>query len=347
MMDKKEKASVMLSEDGSSLVLLDQTLLPGEEKYLYLKTAEEIWEAIHSLRVRGAPAIGIAAAYGIYVILNEEKNEIDRKFKEARVFLESSRPTAVNLSWALERMQRCMESNAGKSVLDIKEALRREADDIRQEDEDVCRAIGINGLTLLSPKMGILTHCNAGGIATARYGTALAPVYLGSEKGYSFKVFADETRPLMQGARLTVWELMKHGIDVTLICDSAAATVMSKGWIDAVLVGCDRVAMNGDTANKIGTKGVAILAKEFSIPFYVCCPLSTIDKNMAAGKDIVIEERPGEEIYKRNFIKQTAPDDVKTFNPAFDVTDNRYISAIVTEKGIIRHPYEENLKRIL
>ena len=345
-----EITPVKLDDDKSELILLDQTLLPGETKYLHLTTIESIWEAIYKLRVRGAPAIGITGAYGVYLAVKHSQadnfNDFYAEFKKAKEYLGSSRPTAVNLFWALDRMEDCLLANKDKSISDIKGALLDEANLIRQEDEDVCRSIGGHGLTLLKPGMGLLTHCNAGTIATAKYGTALAPIYLGQERGYNFKVFADETRPLLQGARLTTWELMQAGVDVTLICDNMASIVMKNGWIDAVVVGCDRGAANGDAANKIGTSGVAILAKEYGIPFYVHAPLSTIDMNTKTGKDIHIELRPGEEIYKAWYAKPMAPEGVKTYNPAFDVTDAKYITAIITEKGIVYPPYAEGLAKL-
>ena len=229
---------------------------------------------------------------------------------------------------------------------DAKLLLLDEAEKIRREDEEACRKMGEYGLSLLKPGMGILTHCNAGTIATAKYGTCLAPIYLGQEQGYDFKVFADETRPLLQGARLTSWELSKVGVDVTLICDNMASIVMKNGWIDAVVVGCDRMAANGDGANKIGTSGAAILAKEYGIPFYMYVPTSTIDLNTENGDDIHIELRDGKEIYRMWYEKDMAPAGVKTYNPSFDVTDHKYITAVITEKGIVRPPYKENLKKL-
>lgn len=342
--------AVRLDDENSALVILDQTLLPNEKKYLRLSKPEEIWEAIYSLRVRGAPAIGIAAAFGAYLGIKHSPastyEELYGEFKKVKDYLASSRPTAVNLFWALDRMESRLKEEAGKTVAEIKAALKEEAEAIRREDEMVCKAIGENGLTLLRPGWGILTHCNAGTIATAKYGTALAPIYLGQERGYNFRVYADETRPLLQGARLTAWELMEAGIDVTLICDNMASIVMKEGKVQAVLVGCDRVAANGDTANKIGTSGVAILAKYYGIPFYVCAPLSTIDLNCRTGADIKIEQRPGEEITTKWYAKPMAPPGVKTYNPAFDVTDHELITAIITEKGIVYPPYTENLKAL-
>ena len=222
-----------------------------------------------------------------------------------------------------------------------------EAVKIHKEDVNACKAMGEYGLSLLKPGMGILTHCNAGTIATSKYGTCLAPIHLGQERDYNFKVFADETRPLLQGTRLTAWELDKAGVDVTLICDNMAATVMKNGWIDAVVVGCDRMAANGDGANKIGTSGVAVLAKEFGIPFYMYVPTSTIDMNTSTGDDINIELRDGKEIYQMWYEKPMAPEGIKTFNPAFDVTDNKYITAVITEKGIVHPPYDINLRKIM
>ncbi len=337
--------------ENEKLQILDQTLLPCEEKWLTLDTKEAVWEAIHWLRVRGAPAIGIAAAYGIYVSIRDSKAidfaAFSEEFRENKEYLNSARPTAVNLSWALERMEACLLGNQKQEIPSIKAALLAEARAVHQEDEDGCRMLGEYGLTLLRPGMGILTHCNAGALATARYGTALSPLYIGQERNYDFKVFADETRPLLQGARLTAWELSRAGIDVTLICDNMASAVMKNGWIDAVVVGCDRMAANGDGANKIGTSGVAILAKEYGIPFYMFVPTSTIDLGTATGDDIPIEERKGEEIYRLWYEKDMAPAGVKTFNPAFDVTPAKYITAVVTEKGIAYPPYEESLPKLL
>lgn len=342
--------SVKLEEEKSRLVILDQTALPNHTSYLELETIDDVWDAIYKLQVRGAPAIGIAGAYGAYLgIKHSQASNYDDfygEFMKVKERLASSRPTAVNLFWALDRMEECLKKNKDKSISEIKEALRVEAHAIRDEDEQVCKTIGEYSLSLLKPGMGILTHCNAGTIATAKYGTALAPLYLGAEKGYDFKVFADETRPLLQGARLTAWELNEAGIDVTLICDNMASIVMKNGWIDAVVVGCDRVAYNGDTANKIGTSGVAILAKEYGIPFYVHAPLSTIDLKTKTGDDIHIELRPGEEIYRVWYEKPMAPEGIKTYNPAFDVTDAKYITAIITEKGIAYPPYEESLPKL-
>lgn len=342
--------TVHLDDVNDEVVIIDQTLLPNENKYLHLKTPKDVWVAIYELQVRGAPAIGIAAAYGVYIsVKNSKTTDYDsffEEFKKVKEYLASSRPTAVNLFWALDRMEKCVKDNKDKPVKVIIEALRKEADEIKAEDIWVCKTIGEYGLSLLKPNIGILTHCNAGQLATAKYGTATAPIYLGHERGYNFKVFADETRPLLQGARLTAYELKTAGIDVTLICDNMASMVMKNGWVQAVFVGCDRVAANGDAANKIGTSGVAILAKNYGIPFYVCAPTSTIDMNCKTGSDIHIEERKPEEVTEKWYAKPMAPKGVKVFNPAFDVTDAEFITAIITEYGIARAPYNESLKEI-
>lgn len=344
-----ELEAVRLDKETRELVLLDQTLLPGEIKHIRLRGQDDIWEAINMLRVRGAPAIGVAAGYGAYLAaLDIETDDYDvfsRRFREATAHLASSRPTAVNLFWALDRMERRVGEAKSLPVPAIREALLAEAEAIRAEDAAMCRAIGENGLALLKPGMGILTHCNAGQLAASRYGTALAPVYVGHERGYGFRVFADETRPLLQGARLTAFELTAAGVDVTLICDNMASAVMRKGWIGAVLVGCDHVAANGDAANKIGTSGVAILAKHYGIPFYVLGPTSTIDMACPTGKEIEIEERNPEEVTDLWYSRRMAPEGVEVYNPAFDVTDNNLVTGIVTEKGIARPPFGEAFRR--
>lgn len=340
-----------LDDAAGALVILDQTLLPGKVEYRSLKTMEEIWNAIHSLQVRGAPAIGIAAGYGAYLAARQLREASDfaafyPRWKELCDYLASSRPTAVNLFWALNRMDACAKANAHLSVVELVATLRQEALAIHQEDIAQNEKISQYGLSLLQPGDGILTHCNAGPIATSKYGTALGPILLGQEQGYDFKVFADETRPLLQGARLTAFELQRAGVDVTLICDNMASMVMKNGWVQACLVGCDRVAANGDTANKIGTSGVAILAKYYGVPFYVCGPTTTIDLNAATGADIPIEERDGEEIRSKWYREPMAPAGCKAFNPAFDVTDHSLIAGIITEKGIARPPYTESLKKL-
>lgn len=315
--------------ENGRLYLLDQTLLPNEEKYIEPKTKEDYYYAIKKLQVRGAPAIGIFAAYAMALI--------DGDKKELKEYLDSSRPTAVNLSWATTRMLKAY--NDGKDL--ISEAIA-----IHNEDIAMCKKISEYGLSLLNNGDGILTHCNAGALATSEYGTGLGPLLLGKEKGYNFKVFCDETRPLLQGARLTAYELTKAGINTTVICDNMASLVMKQGKINAVLVGTDRIAANGDIANKIGTSGVAILAKHYGIPFYVLGPYSTIDYNCPTGDDIVIEERDADEIKTMWYKKPMAPKEAKCYNPAFDVTDNSMITAIITDRGIVRAPYKENLERI-
>lgn len=346
--------TVELDDDDNSVIIIDQTRLPGKTELVKLHTAKEIWDAIYLLKVRGAPAIGVAAAFSIYVLAKEIAGKIDsdgeldrfyEEFRKQKDYLNSARPTAVNLSWALNRMEQvCLrvgkETNSIPAVL---RALHDEAVEMKEEDIRVCRSIGEYGLSLLKPGDGILTHCNAGQLATCKYGTATAPIYLGHEKGYGFHVFADETRPLLQGARLTAYELQSAGIDVTLICDNMSAMVMNNGWVNAVFVGCDRVAANGDAANKIGTSVVATVAKHYGIPFYVCAPTSTIDLHTPTGKEIKIEQRPVEEVTQMWYKERMAPEGVKVFNPAFDVTDHNLITAIITEHGIARAPYEKSL----
>lgn len=339
----------VLNETKDKMILIDQTLLPNEIRYLEMDEREVIWEAIKKLRVRGAPAIGVATAFGIYVAINKEnyqtKESLRDDFYSLCDYLATSRPTAVNLFWAIARMTDRFESELENSISDIKKALLEESEAILKEDQEMAMKIGEYGLEVLKPNSGLLTHCNAGGLATSGYGTALAPMYLGHSKGFNFKVYADETRPLLQGSRLTAFELNEAGIDVTVITDSMASIVMKEGRIDACLVGADRIAANGDTANKIGTSGVAILAKEYGIPFYVLAPSSTIDMETLTGDDIEIEQRDPEEI-GNGFGRRTAPESVKAYNPAFDVTDAKYITGIVTEKGILRAPFVESIRKI-
>ena len=342
--------TVRLDDENNAVVIIDQTKLPGKIEIISLHTAQEIWNAIYLIQVRGAPAIGVAAAYGIYVLAKrmdtEDYDTFYREFVRQKEYLDSSRPTAVNLSWALNRMQRVVEAHSGETVAQIKEALHRESVAIQEEDIWVCRMIGEHGLTLVKPGDGILTHCNAGQLATSKYGTATAPIYLGEERGYHFHVFADETRPLLQGARLTAFELQSSGVDVTLICDNMSATVMKNGWVNAVFVGCDRVAANGDAANKIGTSVVAAVAKYYGVPVYICAPTSTIDLNTPTGAEIKIEQRPAEEVTEMWYKERMAPEGIKVFNPAFDVTDHELIAGIVTEYGVARAPYTESLAAI-
>ncbi|WP_312427203.1 S-methyl-5-thioribose-1-phosphate isomerase [Lacrimispora sp.] len=355
-MSEETKKSIMdydtvaLDEVNNALVIIDQTQLPYHTEILSLTKQEDIWNAIYLLQVRGAPAIGVAAAIGIYLAAREIKadrfDDFYAEFQKAKDYLDSARPTAVNLSWALKRMEQVVLKNNEKTVSEIIELLHKEAIEIREEDIWVCKMIGEYGLSLVKPGDGLLTHCNAGQLATVKYGTATAPMYLGHERGYGFRIFSDETRPLLQGARLTSFELKESGLDVTVICDNMSATVMRNGWVDAVFVGCDRVAANGDTANKIGTSMVALAAKRYGVPMYICAPTSTIDMNTLTGKEIHIEERPAEEVVEMWYKKRMAPEGVKVFNPAFDVTDNDLIAGIVTEYGIARAPYTESLKEI-
>lgn len=342
--------TVALDEKNSELIILDQTKLPGEINILHLKTQKDIWQAIYLLQVRGAPAIGVAAGFGIYLaaknITAKNYEAFFEQFHEAKEYLNSSRPTAVNLSWSLNRMEQVVIENRNKTIPEIKNLLLKECLEIKAEDIWTCKKIGEYGLSLIKDGDGILTHCNAGQLATSKYGTALAPIHLGREKGMNFRVYCDETRPLLQGARLSAFEMTADGVDTTLICDNMASQVMKNGWVNAVFVGCDRVAANGDSCNKIGTSGLAVLAKYYGIPFYVLGPTSTIDMNIAKGEDIAIEQRPPEEITEMWYKQRMAPEKVKVYNPAFDFADNELITGIVTEYGIARPPYTESLKEI-
>ena len=374
--------NVELNERGNGVVILDQSLLPGEEKYIELKDAQEMYEAIKSLRVRGAPAIGIFAGYAMAALARQEvkpqsvksccgaSGSSDDVFMQNLIaygdLLKSSRPTAVNLAWAVDRVihaarvEMFKARNEKPGIMNVNAGARRLADavtaeavKIHEEDIEMCKSIsrfGMEELARISAEtgrdsLGILTHCNAGPLATSEYGTALGPIIMAQEDGLygangekiSLKVFADETRPLLQGARLTTYELMDAGVDVTLICDNMASLVMKNGWVQACFAGCDRVAANGDVANKIGTSGVAIMAKHYGIPFYILGPSSSIDENCPTGADIPIEERDPEEITKLYYGQQVAPKGVKCYNPAFDVTDHELITAIITEKGIMRN----------
>ncbi len=321
------------------LRLIDQTLLPVELTEIDCRTVEAVWEAIRSLRVRGAPAIGIAAAYGVCVGVQTavagDEAAFFRRLDEVTGYLAGSRPTAVNLFWALERMKAAAERNRGQGPREITAALLAEARAVHEEDRQMCRAIGRHGAALLADGQGVLTHCNAGGLATADYGTALAVLFAAVESGKRLHVYADETRPLLQGARLTAWELQQRGIEVTLICDSAAAQVMREGRVQAVVTGADRIAANGDTANKIGTYGVALSAAAHKIPFYVAAPTSTFDLAIPDGRAIPIECRDPREI-THGFGRQTAPEGIDVYNPAFDVTPAALIAAIICPRGVIR-----------
>lgn len=342
---KQLAENVHLTPAEDALEIIDQTLLPGEKKLIRLKNRDELYEAIFSLRVRGAPAIGIFAGYALYVLARSipapDFSHFYAALQKEAEYLEQSRPTAVNLSWALTRMLRTARLHHDEPRPQLLDALRQEAIRIQEEDIQMNLKISQNGLSLLKPGFGLLTHCNAGPLATSVHGTALGPILLGQQQGYGFHVYSDETRPLLQGARLTAYELYEAGVDVTLICDNMASLVMAQGKIDACLVGCDRIAANGDTANKIGTSGVAILAHHYGIPVYVLGPSSTIDLSCPSGRDIVIEERDGDEIRSKFYAQPQAPAGVKCYNPAFDVTPAELISGIVTEKGVFRYPFAE------
>ncbi len=377
--------TVALVDEDDAIEIIDQTLLPGTTKIIRLHTGQEIWDAIYLLQVRGAPAIGVTAGFGLYLLMKSSKaqsyDEFMKELREKSDFLNSSRPTAVNLSWALKRMEQhvkkyyeelvCPGSPSSEvsavDITNIKEngnsgdvagdfgeirekiiyEMKAESERIKAEDIDVCRRIGENGLTLIKDGYGLLTHCNAGQLATCKYGTATAPMYLAHEKGMKIKVYCDETRPLLQGARLTAYELHSAGIDTTLLCDNMSASLMKSGAIDAIFVGCDRVAANGDAANKIGTSVVATVAKRYNVPFYVCAPTSTIDINTPTGDDIKIEQRKPEEVTEMWYKERMAPEGVKVYNPAFDVTDNELITGIVTEYGVLRAPYAESIREIM
>lgn len=342
--------NIRISKDNASVIILDQSRLPNTEVYLELKTAAEMYSAIKELQVRGAPAIGIFTAYAVYVLarkIPDEITSIDEFYSEVEKlgnYLIESRPTAVNLSCAVNRMLKSARQSDRSEALD---AMSRECHLIHEEDKKMCRAISEYGLTLVKDKDGILTHCNAGPLATSEWGTGLGTIFLGKECGFDFRVYCDETRPLLQGARITAYELNKAGIDVTLICDNMASIVMKQGKINACFVGCDRVAANGDVANKVGTSGVAVLAKYYNIPFYVFCPSSSVDFDCETGENIIIEERDPEEIKSMFFKEPVAGNEIKCYNPAFDVTDHNLITAIVTEKGICRGDLGTALKNLL
>ncbi len=348
--------TVMLDEAAPALVIIDQTLLPTELRLISLYSPSEIWDAIKKLKVRGAPAIGVAAGIALYLAAHAimQKGVTDPAqfldlLKADKDYLASSRPTAVNLFWALDRMYKTASTfiENGGTVTACATRLLAECKAIRDEDIASSKAIGEHGLSLLTDGCGILTHCNAGQLATVRYGTALAPIHVGREKGMSFKVYCDETRPLLQGARLSAYELVCDGVDTTVICDNMASQVMKDGKIQAVIVGADRIAANGDAANKIGTSGVAILAKYYGIPFYVAAPTSTIDVTLKSGELIPIEQRKSDEVTEMWYETRMAPEDVGVFNPAFDVTPNELITAIITERGIIKPNYTENIAKIM
>jgi methylthioribose-1-phosphate isomerase len=337
------------------LELIDQRLLPGRLEYLQCRTPQTLFEAIQTLAVRGAPAIGVAAAYGVCLGLKElpGRASVGQAVEQARKiadYLAASRPTAVNLFWALERMKKAaadfFAANPGATAETLKQALLAEAQTIEKQDKQMCLAIGQHGQSFIPDGGAVLTHCNAGALATAGIGTALAPMYLAFDQGKRFIVYVDETRPLFQGARLTAWELTQAGIDTVLICDNMAAGLMKAGKIDAVFVGADRIAANGDTANKIGTLGLSILCKHFNIPFYVAAPASTFDLSIPDGSHIPIELRNIQEITQLAG-NSIAPENIKAYNPAFDVTDRRDIAAIITDRGVIQDPDENKIRQCL
>lgn len=330
--------------------MVDQTRLPGELVFLETRDLRQMWSAIKTLQVRGAPAIGIAAALGIVVAVQNSRGAtgaaLVAEVNQAADYLATARPTAVNLFWALDRMRFCACAAKRRGPAELKRRLVQEALAILKEDRLMCRAIGRHGASLLKDGQTVLTHCNAGSLCAAQYGTALAPIYIAQEQGKHIFMYADETRPLLQGARLTAWELMRAGVDVTLICDNMAAQVMKEGRIDLVMVGADRIAANGDSANKIGTYGVAVLARAHRVPFYVLAPSSTFDLKLTTGAAIPIEERGAEEV-TCGFGRQTAPDHVKVYAPAFDVTPARFITAIICEHGILKPPFGPAIKKTI
>ena len=334
--------TVSFDEATRELVIIDQTLLPGRLELMRLSDAASIREAIRRLCVRGAPAIGVAAALGLYACAVRIAPEADfaAEFARCAKQIETARPTAVNLSWAVKRMRKA--ACASQPL----EALRAEAFAIRDEDIRVCQSIGESGLALIRDGDGILTHCNAGQLATVRYGTALAPIHVGARRGMHFRVYTDETRPLLQGARLSAYEMQTAGVDTYVQCDNMASYTMKSGKVGIIFVGCDRVAANGDFANKIGTSGVAIIAKHYGIPFYVCAPSSTIDMTMESGDEIHIEQRKPEEVTEMWYKERMAPEGVGVVNPAFDVTDHSLVTGIITEKGIAHAPFKEAFEKM-
>lgn len=337
MLQNRLPKTLFFDEEAGALIILDQTLLPVKEEYVSLYSVREVCEAIVRLMVRGAPAIGLAAAYGLVLAIRNRPfpnaSALTDEFMKASRRLAQTRPTAVNLFWALNRMEKALNRLQNLPVEEITAQLLREAADMQREDTETCKKIGEEGLKFLRPDMGILTICNAGSLAASAYGTALAPIYLGHEQHYNFRMYACETRPLLQGARLTAWELQRAGIDVTLLCDNMASYLMQQQKIDAVVAGADRIAANGDTANKIGTSGLAVLAKHYGIPFYILAPSTTLDPACPTGSSIVIEERDATEITQKWYARPMAPAGIKTINPAFDVTPGSLITQIITEKG--------------
>lgn len=349
MSNNSETAVQSIEWRNNHIRILDQTYLPNREVYSDIQDVGRIWEAIKKLRIRGAPAIGIAAAYGFYLGIKDLPESTFESFwvevERISEYLESARPTAVNLKWALERLKNTILAHKDKDISEIKNIVLKTAKTIHDEDKRINKKIGENGLELVKKKARILTHCNTGSLATGQYGTALSVIFQAHENNKEIQVWVDETRPLLQGARLTAWELMNAEIPMKLITDSMAGSLMQQKKVDLILVGADRVAANGDTANKIGTYPLAVLAKENEIPFYVAVPLSTIDMELDSGGNIPIEEREGDEIASFNG-SQVAPKKVETYNPAFDITPHKYITAFITEKGIIKPNFEKNFKKL-
>ena len=331
---------------NNRLKLIDQSALPHRLRFIYCNSLKSVWGVIREMKIRGAPLLGIAAAYGVYLGVRNSKKNLFKDLERTIKYLSTSRPTARNLFWALERMRKVAHLREKEPPGEIKKILLKEATRILKEDKEICRKIGKFGRILIKNNDRILTHCNAGGLATADYGTALGVIFAAEREKKKIRVYADETRPVLQGARLTTWELMREGIDTTLICDNMAAHLMARGGINKVIVGADRIARNGDTANKIGTYNLALLAHYHGIPFYVAAPTSTIDLRIKSGKDIPIEERPADEVRKIGNV-YIAPKKVKVFNPAFDVTPHRFITAIITEKGILQKPFVKSIKKVL
>lgn len=339
-----------VSWDNDSLFIIDQTHLPEREINLQLSSTGQVWDAIKKLKVRGAPAIGIAGAYGLYLGIRdlqpENYNGFEREVSRIANYLNSARPTAVNLSWALHRIKNTLYGHKEKPIEKLKEIALQTAITIHNEDRRLCKAIGEQGLEVVPENANILTHCNTGGLATSQYGTAFSVIFHAHRSGKLNQAWVDETRPLLQGSRLTAWEMQKAGIPFKLIVDSAAASVIKAGMADLIVTGADRISANGDTANKIGTYNLAVLAHHHNIPFYIAAPYSTIDLNLETGDDIVIEERESDEVTLFGN-KPTAPDKTETWNPAFDVTPSSLITGIITEKGIIKPDYKKNLQKMM
>lgn len=349
MSEIKTESIQSIQWEKDHLKILDQTFLPRRVVYTELKDVGRVWEAIKKMRVRGAPAIGIVAGYGFYLGIRElpETNFNSFWIEAQRIadYLEGARPTAVNLSWALKRLKNTVYANREKPIYEIKDHIIKIAKTIHEEDRRICQKIGLNGQSLIKSKARILTHCNTGGLATSQYGTALSVIYHAHEEGKEIHVWVDETRPLLQGARLTAWELTQAGIPMSLIVDSAAGSLMRAGKVDLIIVGADRITSNGDAANKIGTFTLSVLAREHNVPFYIAAPLSTIDMELKNGDDIVIEERDPDEIRRIGSTILT-PREADVYNPAFDITPNSYITGIITEKGIVKPDYSRNLPKL-